>query len=241
LDAIIPIKQVKQSLDVPGFVKPKPLDDVQISQDSLPKSMRVAIRGIGGQGNLFFGKVLSAVAMRTPYSETHIVKGDTHGMAQLGGPVISTFSCGEVFSPVLAPNSVEVLVVMEIVEILRPGFIELLKPGGTIIMNKFTSLPVTAKKEDYPELAAIEKFLVDYNIIEIDAYKLAYDLGDKSGKSANVIVIGLLSVIKPFDNIPEKIWQAAILSVSPNDFSKAINNIAFTKGREYIIEQKKEK
>ena len=85
-----------------------------INMEQIPSSLRVAVRGIGGQGNLFFGKVLAEVAVRTPFIETNIVKGDTHGMAQLGGPVISTFSCGEVFSPVLATSSADALVVMEI-------------------------------------------------------------------------------------------------------------------------------
>jgi indolepyruvate ferredoxin oxidoreductase, alpha subunit len=36
---------------------------------NLPSSLRVAVRGIGGQGNLFLGKVLAEVALNTPYSK----------------------------------------------------------------------------------------------------------------------------------------------------------------------------
>ncbi|NQS98483.1 MAG: 2-oxoacid:acceptor oxidoreductase family protein [candidate division Zixibacteria bacterium] len=215
----------------PLIAKPGAVEAVHFDESLLPPSLRVAIRGIGGQGNLFFGKVLSEVALRTPYSETHIVKGDTHGMAQLGGPVISTFSCGEVFSPVLAPGSADVLVVMEVSEILRPGFLELLKPNGTIIINDFTALPVNVKKEDYPAFEDIEKLLDGYNVIKIDANKSAYEIGDKSGRTANVVVIGLLSTIEPFNRIPEEIWLSALMSVSPNDMAKAGNRRAFEKGR----------
>ncbi len=197
----------------------------------LPESLRVAIRGIGGQGNLFFGKVLSEVALRTPYSDAHIVKGDTHGMAQLGGPVISTFSCGAVHSPALAPNSADALVAMEISELLRPGFLELLKPNGTIIINNFTALPVSVSKEDYPSIDQIEEVVSDYKILHIDANKIAYDLGDKAGRTANVVVIGLLSTIEPFCHIPESVWHEALIAVSPNDFAKSINLAAFEKGR----------
>ncbi|MBU1652555.1 2-oxoacid:acceptor oxidoreductase family protein, partial [bacterium] len=165
--------------------------------------------------------------------DTHIVKGETHGMAQLGGPVISTFSCGDVYSPVLTPNSADVLVVMEISEVLRPGFIEQLKPGGTVIINDFTALPVNVKKEDYPLLEDIEELLSGYNIVKIDANNLALQIGDKLGRTSNVIVIGLLSTIKPFSNIPEAIWQAAIQAVSPNDFAKSINMLAFATGRNF--------
>ena len=234
-DAIVIAEEEEKTEDtLPPMPKPEVIADIPIDKNKLPSSLRLAIRGIGGQGNLFFGRVLSEVAMRTPYAETHIVKGDTHGMAQLGGPVISTFSCGDVFSPVLAPQSADVLVVMELSEVLRPGFLELLKPGRTIILNNFTALPSTATKEDYPTSEEIDKILQGYKVIKINANKLAYDIGDKSGRAANVVVVGLLSTIEPFNNIPAQIWQNAILALSPNDFTKSMNLLAFETGAIYL-------
>ncbi len=197
----------------------------------LPQSLRVAIRGIGGQGNLFFGKLLAEIALLTPYGDANIVKGDTHGMAQMGGPVISTFSCGDVSSPILAPDSADVLIVMELSEILRPGFKELLKKDGSIIINNFTSLPVNTKKENYPKLADIQQAFGAYNIHLVDATQLAIETGDIMGKSANLVVLGVLSMIKPFDRIPENIWLSAITKVSPTEMSKSFNILAFQKGR----------
>lgn len=232
--AIIPIAEGKEKPPLkPELPELETIQAVKVDKETLPASLRLAIRGIGGQGNLFFGRVLSAAAMRTPYIETHIVKGDTHGMAQLGGPVISTFSCGRVYSPILAPNSVDLLVVMEVSEVLRPGFLELLKPGGTIIFNEFTSLPVTAKKEDYPALSAVEEALKKYNVIMIDANKIAYDLGDRTGRTANVVILGLLSTTAPFNKIPEGTWLSALMSLSPTDSIKAANLTAFRAGRNY--------
>lgn len=230
-DAIVSIEKEVTVKSAQKLPKVEEIETVTIEKDTLPDSLRVAIRGIGGQGNLFFGKVLSEVALRTPYADSHIVKGDTHGMAQLGGSVISAFACGEVHSPALAPNSADALVAMEMSEILRPGFLELLKPGGTVIVNDFRALPVTAKKEDYPAWEEIEKVLSGYKILKIDANKSAYELGDKFGRTANVIVIGLLSTIEPFSRIPEQIWLSALMSVSPNDLSKSANKLAFEKGR----------
>ncbi|MCK5808569.1 2-oxoacid:acceptor oxidoreductase family protein, partial [bacterium] len=174
----------KVKYDLPARAKEIP--NVTVDKDKLPESLRVAIRGIGGQGNLFFGKVLSEVALHTPYAEANIVKGDTHGMAQMGGSVISTFSCGNVHSPILAPASCDVLVVMEASEVLRDGFLKMLKPGGTIVLNKFTVLPPTAKKEDYPDLQAIIDSLKEYTVITIDAMQIVKDAGDVFGKTANV-------------------------------------------------------
>lgn len=205
-----------------------------INMEQIPGSIRVAIRGIGGQGNLFFGKVLAEVALRTPFIDTNIVKGETHGMAQLGGPVISTFSCGEVFSPILAGNSADALVVMEISEILRPGFLNLLRKGGTIIINNFSVLPINTKKEAYPKLAEIEKALKDFTVIKVDANQLVLELGDPFGKSANVLILGILSSTHPFSAIPEQIWTDALSSISVNEANRSLNLLAFDRGRTYL-------
>jgi indolepyruvate ferredoxin oxidoreductase alpha subunit len=228
---IIPDENAMGKISQPKFDK---VGEIKIPANvkyQLPESLRLAIRGIGGQGNLFFGKALSEVILRTPYSESNIVKGDTHGMAQLGGPVISTFSCGKVYSPILAPGSVDVLIVMEISEVLRPEFLDLLKPGGTIIFNNFKALPVNTKKEDYPDVNKIYDALKEYKIIKVDANKITYELGDTSGKTANVVVLGLLSTIEPFNKIPEEIWLASLMAISPNELIKAANKLSFEAGK----------
>ena len=66
-----------------------------LSKEDFPATLSLAIRGVGGQGNLFFGSVMSQLAFLAGYDEKNIIKGETHGMAQMGGPVISTFGCGE--------------------------------------------------------------------------------------------------------------------------------------------------
>ncbi|MBM2816714.1 MAG: Indolepyruvate ferredoxin oxidoreductase [Ignavibacteria bacterium] len=224
-----PVKLPRQERPVMPDIRVR--EHTQIERSSLPESIRVAVRGIGGQGNLFFGKVLSELALRTPYSNCNIVKGDTHGMAQLGGPVISVFCCGDVYSPVLAPNSVDILVAMEINEVLRQGFLDLIKPNGTLIFNDFAALPVNSKKEDYPDFRKIRESLSDYNIIVADFYKAARDLGDIKGITANVVAIGLLSTVYPCSSISEDVWIEAIDAISPEEMSKAANLSAFMKGR----------
>lgn len=230
-DAIIYDENATEKTSPPVFEKVGEIGILATEKEKLADSMRLAIRGIGGQGNLFFGKALSEVVLRTPYSESNIVKGDTHGMAQLGGPVISTFSCGSVYSPVLAPGSVDVLIVMEISEVLRPGFLELLKPNGTILFNNFLVLPVAMKREDYPDVDKIFDALKEYHVIKIDANKIAYGLGDINGKTANVVVLGLLSSIAPFNSIPENVWLSALMAISPNDYIKVTNKLSFEAGR----------
>ena len=207
-----------------------------IASDTLPESLRVAIRGIGGQGNLFLGKVLAQVALKTSYRNAHIVKGDTHGMAQLGGPVISTFACGQVYSPTLAPNSADLLVAMEVGEVLRPGFLELLKPGGAILVNRFTAIPPTAKAGDYPnpdEIIAALRANNSWRVVEIDATEVAYAMGDVSGKCANVVILGALATLDPFNRLPQAVWHKALLDVSPSQAAAAANIAAFEAGRNH--------
>jgi indolepyruvate ferredoxin oxidoreductase, alpha subunit len=126
-----------------------------------------------------------------------------------------------------------VLIVMEISEVLRPEFLDLLKPGGTIIFNNFTALPVNTKKEDYPDVNKIFDALKEYKIIRIDANKITYELGDTSGKTANVVVLGLLSTIEPFNRIPEEVWLASLMAISPNEVIKATNKLSFEAGRKF--------
>ena len=152
-------------------------------------------------------------------------------MAQLGGSVISTFACGKVYSPILSPKSADVLVVMETSEVFCNGFLDLLKPNGTIILNRFESLPANMKKEDYPKIEDIRKALSAYKVIETDVIETVAKIGDKSGKTANIAMLGLLSSIEPFSAIPKEIWLKALMKLSPTDAAKAANYAAFNAGR----------
>ncbi|MBU4486391.1 MAG: 2-oxoacid:acceptor oxidoreductase family protein, partial [Candidatus Delongbacteria bacterium] len=221
------------NIQIPSLPEVGKYEIEEIDSNSLPETLRVAVRGIGGQGNLFFGKVLAEISLNTPYSSSHIVKGDTHGMAQLGGAVISTFACGKVHSPVFLPKSTDVLVVMEKSEVLREGFLDLLKDGGTIILNNYKALPPKASIHDYPKDSDIDKILEGYKIIRIDAEDIAKYLGDVQGKTANVIVLGLLSTIEPFNKIPAGTWIGALKILSPNDNIFKANILAFNGGRNH--------
>ena len=194
---------------------PPALAEATVARDRLPARLGLAIRGVGGQGNLFFGRVLTQVAFLAGYGEDNIVKGETHGMAQMGGPVISTFACGRVHSPVLLPREADCLIVMEVSELLRPGFLDMLRPGGTILVARTVMVPQGMKAEDYPSLEAIRPHLAPWRVVEVDVLSAAVELGDASGRSANVVMMGGLSTIEPFAAIPEGIWLKALAEVTP--------------------------
>ena len=196
-----------------------------------PPRLSLAIRGVGGQGNLFFGKVLAQVAFLAGYDDRNILKGETHGMAQMGGPVISTFGCGEVFSPALVPGTANVLIAMEKAEVLRPGFLDLLEPGGTVLMADTRILPHGLKPEAYPSDEAIAAQLEGYRVVSVDVLSIALNLGDPKGRCANVAMLGVLSTLPPFDVVPEAVWLQALRGISRKPALLDLNHAAFMAGR----------
>lgn len=225
----IPKEKMKNGVTLPEA--PDQIEMPVLSKEMRPENLAISIRGVGGQGNLFFGKVLAQVAFLAGYEDTNILKGEIHGMAQMGGPVVSSFSCGNVYCPELAPKTATCLIAMEMSEILRPGFLELLSPQGTIILADTMILPQGMKASKYPNLTEIEESLKAYNVIKINVLDSAIKLGDPMGRCANVVMLGLLSTLKPFNEIPESIWLNAIKKVTSKKELWNLNYAAFLEGK----------
>jgi indolepyruvate ferredoxin oxidoreductase alpha subunit len=219
---------------VPVFAEPpSEIEIPAISKASFPARLSLAIRGVGGQGNLFFGSVMSKLASLAGYDETNIIKGETHGMAQMGGPVISTFACGNVNSPVLLPGTADCLIAMEKSEVLRPDFLEMLKPGGTVLLANTKIIPHGLPEDQYPTDEQIHACLSQYHVIEVDVLGKALELGDRSGRTANVVMMGILSTLPPFSVLPPEMWLTALKKANSKPAVWAGNYVAFNTGREY--------
>jgi indolepyruvate ferredoxin oxidoreductase alpha subunit len=152
-------------------------------------------------------------------------------MAQMGGPVISTFGCGNVKSPVLLPSTADCLIVMEKSEVLRPGFPEMLRPGGTVVLASTKILPQGTSEKDYLADAQIHEALKSFKVIEVDFLAKALELGDPTGRVGNVVMMGVLSRQSPFDRFPEAIWLKAIEKLNAKPAIWASNFAAFKAGR----------
>jgi indolepyruvate ferredoxin oxidoreductase, alpha subunit len=61
----------------------------------------------------------------------------------------------------------------------------------------------------------------------------ALDLGDASGRIANVVMMGVLSTLEPFNVFPIELWLKALKKVSPRPVLWASNYVAFNAGRGY--------
>ena len=222
----------------PVYPEPPEKAELPLDRAAFPERLSVAIRGVGGQGNLFFGSVLSQLALLAGYDKNNIIKGETHGMAQMGGPVISTFGCGQVSSPVLLPGTVDCLIAMEKSEVLRPGFLELLKPGGTVLLANTRILPPGLPEEQYPADEQIHACLSGFQVIEVDILGKALELGDATGKTANVVMMGILSTLQGMDAFPADLWLKALKRANSKPVIWAANYVAFNAGREIGLSQR---
>ncbi len=175
------------------------------------KTKSILICGVGGQGILTAGDLLSDVLLRAGHQ---VKKSEVHGMSQRGGDVISTVRYGdEVFSPLPALGETDYILAFEKLEALRN--INYLSRQGIVLVNDFEwqPLPVAAGFEKYPQdiVAKLEKLAGE--LVLIPATRLAADLGND--KASNVVLIGLLASRMDID---EALWLEVLRRKVPPRF-----------------------
>jgi len=152
---------------------------------------RLVIAGVGGQGTLLASRLLAEAAMKSGLS---VKIGETYGMAQRGGPVMSHAQIGgEVSSPVICPGEADVLLGFEEAEAVRRG-VTYLKGSGLALVNRRRSPPaeVVSGMVEYPSRDRLMSLLseVTPNIVSFDATALAEEAGDPI--ATNIVMLGAL-------------------------------------------------
>ena len=112
-------------------------------------TFNILISGVGGQGVVLASYVLSRVALAEGYD---VKQSEVHGMAQRGGCVTSHLRFGDrVYSSLITPGTVDVLLSFESVEAMR--YVHWLKPGGLLVYNAARVNPSTVSSgaAEYPE------------------------------------------------------------------------------------------
>jgi indolepyruvate ferredoxin oxidoreductase alpha subunit len=71
-------------------------------------------------------------------------------------------------------------------------------------------------------------------VVEVDVLGKALELGDRSGRTANVVMMGILSTLPPFNLFPPEMWLAALKKANSKPIVWAANYVAFNTGREYM-------
>lgn len=187
------------------------------------KITNILICGVGGQGIILAGEILSEAALRSGFD---VKKSEVHGMAQRGGSVMSHVRYGEkIYSPLIKEGDADFLFSFERMETLR--YLPMLKNNGVIIINNQRINPtnINIKTRNYPE--NIEEICNRFsqNIFFIDALKIAERIGNT--KTVNVIMLGVLS---RYLSLKENIWFDSIKSKVKEKFVD-INIKAFQEGK----------
>jgi indolepyruvate ferredoxin oxidoreductase alpha subunit len=86
----------------------------------------------------------------------------------------------------------------------------------------------------YPTADQLAEATKGFNIIEVDVLGKALEIGDASGRSANVVMMGALSKTPAFAAIPGSLWLEAVKGVSPTPAIWAANYKAFAEGQTLI-------
>jgi indolepyruvate ferredoxin oxidoreductase, beta subunit len=183
------------------------------------------LAGVGGQGVLTASDIVAEVGMALGLDAK---KSEVHGFSQRGGVVESHVRWGErVAAPIGERANIDYLVAFELMESAR--WIEFLKPGGTVIVNRQCILPMSATVGDavYPSDEVIDKALraVTDQIVYVDGLDVATGLGNKN--LANTVLLGALA--REMDVDPE-VWLDVIVKRVPKKYLEE-NKKAFWAGR----------
>ncbi len=152
--------------------------------------------GVGGQGVIKMGQIIADYGLKKGEKVKFFKEV---GMAQRGGPVHCEIRIGNVFGSRIPPLSSDIMVVMELSEGLKS--LELIKPGGTVILNRKRIYPIDmmAYPEKYPKDEEITRLFREAKakIIWIDAGGIASEVGLPIAE--NIVLLGALSLVSSFD------------------------------------------
>ncbi len=186
---------------------------------------RIMIVGVGGQGTILCGKLLTIALMNAGYD---VKMTEIHGMSQRGGSVSSEISYADkVFSPVTETGNADIIVAFEKLEALR--YSDNLKPNGKMIVNDHIMYPasVLSAKADYPE-DLNSRLGEKFDTIFIKASEIAKQLGNT--KVMNIVLLGALAKVLDLDGVN---WDEIIENNVKASFVD-INKKAFRYGHDNI-------
>lgn len=150
--------------------------------------INVSIAGIGGQGSVLAARILAQAAEAKGWQ---VRSAETIGMAQRGGDVMSHVRMGnageEVFSPLPAKGTVDVLIALEPGEAARA--LPYLKENGLLVVASTGIPPVMAnfKRQTYdPQHLIDDMQAAGVKMVVVDDAELVHRLGEP--KALNVIL-----------------------------------------------------
>jgi indolepyruvate ferredoxin oxidoreductase beta subunit len=131
----------------------------------------IVLTGVGGQGVITAANILGKAAVN---AKVNVQVSEVHGMAQRGGSVICTVRMGNVYSPLVAAGTADVIVGAEPIEALR--YLQYANKKTKVIASTNLVIPFTVSigLETYPTLKKVfEEINAHTELYTIDALKIA--------------------------------------------------------------------
>jgi indolepyruvate ferredoxin oxidoreductase beta subunit len=154
----------------------------------------ILVVGIGGQGVMTAAEALARAALAAGFDAT---KTEVTGMSQRGGVVCSQIRIGErVEASEIRPGEAGLLIAFEAAEGLR--WCHYLAPLGVALLDQWRAVPpvVSSGIHVYPDNPAAEMRAAGVKVLELDARRVATELGD--GRLANSVMLGAAAAWLPF-------------------------------------------
>ncbi len=164
----------------------------------------VLLAGVGGQGVITAANIIANAALIEGYN---VITSELHGMAQRGGDVKCAVRIGNVYSPIIPPQTADAIISLEPMEALRN--LNVVSKNGIVITDinpiypPLTSIGIGK----YPSLDDIfERIEKHCRLIKINADELAKKAGSILTK--NIVMIGSFHALGIFPLKKENIIQS---------------------------------
>ncbi len=176
----------------------------------------ILLCGVGGQGTVLASKLLAAAAMA---KDIPVMSAETIGMAQRGGSVFSHLRMGgELYSPMIAKNSADIIIGFEPAETVR--MLPYLKKDGYVVTSSKPIVPATSSLKGSAYNGAD---MIDYlreqvkNLTVVDAESACREIG--SAKVLNMVLLGAAI-------------RTGVLDLTEDDIKRAVDTMVNPKFRE---------
>lgn len=151
-------------------------------------SSNIIIAGVGGQGVVTLGLLISRAAVN---QGEKAIMSEIHGLAQRGGSVSVDVRIGNYFAAMIPSGAADLLIGLEPIETQRT--LPRVSTDTNVLMSTERIVPISLsmKHLEYPDMTSIRDSIAEKCTVRtVDAISAADEAGDY--RSANVVILGFL-------------------------------------------------
>ncbi|EQD36925.1 indolepyruvate ferredoxin oxidoreductase, beta subunit, partial [mine drainage metagenome] len=127
----------------------------------------ILIVGVGGQGVITVGRLISMAAIMASHN---VVMSELHGLAQRGGSVSVNVRVGDVMSPIPEASAIDCVIALEPMEGLRYSPMTGKEAVFLVNLHPMTPISLSMQGKEYPPMQEIlDEIERDHTVIPVDA------------------------------------------------------------------------